>query len=55
MRAQSCEKLIRISIPTNSMTLYLQYLIVDDVLGGIYIGEVKFGDESSMTTVSSSM
>ena len=57
MRAQSCENLIRISIPTNPMTLNFQYLIevsMDDILRGIYIGEVNFSDES-MTTVSSSM
>ena len=45
---QNCVDLIQISIPTNPASAYCQYLIqfsMDNVLGGIYIGEMVFSDD----------
>ena len=54
---QNCADLIQITMATNHTSLmYNQYLIefsMDNVLGGIYIGEVTFNDETA--TISSSM
>ena len=55
LERQNCNHLVRISIPTNSTSLYMNYLIefsMDNVLGGVYIGEVSFSDD--VTTVASS-
>ena len=52
---QNCTDLIQISIPINStlvLNLYLIEFSMDNVLGGIYIGEIKFLDAIALITSS---
>ena len=52
---QSCADLTQISIPTNTSSVLSQYLIefsMENILGGIYMGELNFLDTA--TTVTSS-
>ena len=53
---QNCENLLNISILTNSELMYMQYFLeftMENRLGGIYIGEVKFSDEVTLSSLSS--
>ena len=56
MEGPNCAELIQISILTNPTSIfYNQHLIefsMDNVLGGIYIGEIVFSDEVALTTSS---
>ena len=55
MGGQNCVELIPISIPTSSASQYSVYLIefsMENVIGGVYIGEVVFSDEVATVTSS---
>ena len=50
VEGQSCDNLTQVSIPINPLSVYTQYLIefsMENILGGIYIGEVTFSDETA--------
>ena len=55
MEGPNCAELIQTSIPTKSTFIHSIYLIdisMENVLGGIYIGEIVFSDEVALTTSS---
>ena len=55
MERQNCAELIQISIPSNPTSVLHLYLIefsMDNVLGGIYIGDIKFLDAIALITSS---
>ena len=52
IEGSNCTELIKISIPAKSTSMYSVYLIdffMENVLGGIYIGEIVFSDEVTLT------
>ena len=52
MEGPNCAELIQISIPAKSTSIYRMYLMdfsMENVLGGIYIGEIVFSVEVAVT------
>ena len=55
MEGQNCVELIPLSIPSSSASLQSNYFIefsMENVIGGVYIGEVVFSDEVATVTSS---